>query len=195
MGTSKVDFLATEKRCLRASRLIQSLDPLVMPWVLSQARSLGAFLRLMRRKRDIAERFPEVWHTQSAAQVAMGHLLVYPKRIRRLLHALRAQLGEEQARSLEGFIEVPWRYCPFLVLKNPEPDFFTIQDINSGRKRLLFSPAVRETTRTGVELFLTLLFDNGSCLQAYGPLHYYRGYQPIDFHYFARQRSPGGLWR
>jgi hypothetical protein len=190
MGTSKVDFPATEKQCLRASRLIQSLDPLVMPWVLSQAWSLGAFLRLMRRKRDIAERFPETWHTQSAAQVAMGHLLAHPERVRRLLRALRAQLSEEQVRFLKVFIEVPWRYSPFLVLKNPAPDFFTIQDVDSGRKRLLYSPAVRETARTGVELFLSLLFDNGSCLQAYGPLHYYRGYKPIDFHYFARQLSP-----
>jgi hypothetical protein len=74
--------------------------------------------------------------------------------------------------------------------ENPAPDFFTIQKASTGRERLLYSPAVRESTRTGVNLFLSLVFDNGLCIQTYGPVHYYLGYQPFDFHYFARQLSP-----
>ena len=190
MGTSKVDFQAAERQCRRASRLLKSLDPLVMPWVLSQEWALGAFLRLMRRKREIAERFPEDWHTQSAAQVAAGQLFIHPARIRKLQRALRAQLSEEQAEFLEGFVEASWYYCPFAVQENPAADLFTILEAGTGRERLLYSPAVRESLRTGVNLFLSLLFDNGLCLQTYGPLHYYRGYQPFDFHYFARQLSP-----
>ena len=190
MATIKVDFQAAKRQCRRTSRLLKSLDPIVMPWVVSQRWALGAFLRLMRRKREIAERFPEDWHTQAVAQVAAGQLFTHPARIRKMLRALRAQLSEEEAEFLEGFVEAPWYYCPFVVQENPAPDLFTIQDAGSGRKRLLYSPAVRESIRTGVKLFLSLVFDNGLCLQTYGPVHYYRGYQPFDFHYFARQLCP-----
>ena len=190
MGSSKVDFQIAETQCRRVSRLLKSLDALVMPWVLSQEWSLGAFLRLMKRKREIAERFPEDWHTQSAAQVAAGQLYIHPARIRKLLRALRAQLSDEQAEFLEGFAEASWYYCLFAVQENPAADFFTIQEAGTGRERLLYSPAVRESTRTGVKLFLSLVFHNGLCLQTYGPVHYFRGYQPFDFHYFARQLAP-----
>ncbi len=188
--SSKVDFQIAETQCRRASRLLKSLDALVMPWLLSQEWSLGVFLRLMKRKRDIAERFPEDWHTQSAAQVAAGQLYSHPARIRKLLRARRAQLSEEQAEFLKGFVEASWYYCPFVVQESPAADFFTIQEAGTGRERLLYSPSVRESTRTGVNLFLSLVFHNGICLQTYGPVHYYRGYQPFDFHYFARQLAP-----
>jgi hypothetical protein len=190
MATSKVDFQAAERRCRHTSRLLKSLDAIVMPWALSQDWALGSFLRLMKRKRDIAEWFPEDWHIQTAAQVAAGQLFGHPARVRKLLGALRAQMSEEEAEFLEGFVEEPWYYCPFVVQENPAADFFTVQEIETGRERLLYSPAVRETTRTGVKLFLSLMYENGLCIQAYGPLHYYRGYQPFDFHYFARQLSP-----
>jgi transcriptional regulator with XRE-family HTH domain len=188
--SSKLDFQMAETQCRRASRLLKSLDALVMPWVLSQEWSLGAFLRLMKRKRDIADRFPEDWRTQSAAQVAAGQLYIHPARIRKLLRALRPQLSEEQAEFLKEFVEASWYYTPFAVQESPAADFFSIQEAGTGRERLLYSPAVRESTRTGVNLFLSLVFHNGICLQTYGPVHYYRGYQPFDFHYFARQLAP-----
>jgi hypothetical protein len=190
MATGKVDFQAAERRCQRTSRLLKSLDSIIMPWVVSQEWALGAFFRLMKRKRDIAERFPADWRTQTTAQVSAGQLFGHPARVRRLLRALRAQLSEEQAELLEEFVEAPWYYCPFAVQENPAPDFFIIQDAGTGGERLLYSPAVRETSRTGVRLFLSLMFENGLCLQTYGPLHYYRGYQPFDLHYFARQLCP-----
>jgi hypothetical protein len=190
MATGKLDFEAVERQCRRASRLLESLDPIVMPWVLSKEWSLGAFLRLLRRKRQVAERFPEEWHTHTAAQVAAGQLFTHPGRIQKMLRALRAQFTEEQLQFLGGFLDKPWFYAPFVVQGNPAPGFFTILDVATGGKRLLYSPAVRETSRTGVSLFLSLLFDNGSCFQLYGPAHYFRGFQPSDFRYFARQLSP-----
>jgi hypothetical protein len=190
MDRSKTDFDATEKRCRRTSRLLESLDAAVMPWVVSQKGALAAYRRAMNRKREISSKFPENWHTQTAAQVAAGEVFTHPARIRKLLRALRAQLSAEQAELLEGFAEAPWYYCPFEVREKPAPDFFTIQEAGTGRQRLLYSPAVRDANQTGVRLFLSLMLDNGLCLQTYGPVHFYRGYQPFDFHYFARHLSP-----
>jgi 23S rRNA U2552 (ribose-2'-O)-methylase RlmE/FtsJ len=36
----------------------------------------------------------------------------------------------------------------------------------------LFSPGVRDLERTGARLFLCLLFNNGSCLQSFGLIHF-----------------------
>jgi len=180
-------FLET---CKRTSRVLESIEDPVLTWAVRQEKVLGAYNNFLRKKKTLVDKLPERWHDMTAAQVAGGQVFVHPGRTRKFLHKCRDKLRSEEKELLRQFIENPWFYS-VLVLEEPlEMDFFTVVDVETRDKLLLHSPAVRNISRSGARLYLTLLFHNGDCYQTFGPLHYYRGFQPYDFEYFAKQLSP-----
>jgi hypothetical protein len=184
------DFESLERLCNETSATLESIEEPALSWAVYQQKLLGRYQSLMRRKRKLLERFPEDWEAMALNEAAASQVFAYPGRIRKFARFFAEELKEEQAELLRRFEQTPWFYCLFSVGRELGGAFFEIEDLEHSTQRLLFSPGVRELVRSGVPLFLCLMFDNGSCLQTAGLIHYYRGYQPFDFHYFAKLLQP-----
>ena len=180
-------FLET---CKKTSRVLESIESPVLTWAVRKEKALGAYNNFLRKKKTLADKLSERWHDMTAGQVAGGQVFVHPGRARKFLRNFRDELRSEQKELLRHFIENPWFYGVLVLEETLEMDFFTVVDAETGDKLLLHSPAVRDISRSGARLYLTLLLHNGNCYQTFGPLHYYRGFQPYDFEYFAKQISP-----
>jgi hypothetical protein len=185
-----MDLQAIEQHCHQTSSLLDSVEKPALGWAVFQEKLLGTYQNLMRRKRELLEKFPERWQGLAAGEAAASQLFIYPARIRRLLRSSAGEFSEEQTALLQRFAQTPWFYCLFDIRVRHGGAFYTIHDLEQDTERLLFSPGVRDLERTGVRLFLCLLFDNGECLQSFGLVHYYRGFQPYDFRYFAKLLQP-----
>jgi hypothetical protein len=185
-----MDLQAIEQHCHQTSSLLDSVEKPALSWAVFQEKLLGTYQNLMRRKRELLEKFPEHWQGLAAGEAAASQLFIYPARIRRLLRSSAGEFSEEQTALLQRFAQTPWFYCLFDIRGRHGGAFYTIHDLEQDTERLLFSPGVRDLERSGVGLFLCLLFDNGECLQSFGLVHYYRGFQPYDLRYFAKMLQP-----
>jgi hypothetical protein len=190
MKPSKTDLKSLLQTCERTSRNLASIEEELLRWAVHREKLLGAYNGYLRKKRLLAEKLPEDWHDMTASQVAAGMVLVHPNRIRKFLRNHRDMLKAEQAELLQHFTQEPWFFTAFMLKEVLEMDFFIVEDVETGSELLLHSPAVGNLYRRGARLYLTLFFHNGECYQTFGPLHYYRGFQPYDFEYFSRQLSP-----
>jgi hypothetical protein len=65
-----------------------------------------------------------------------------------------------------------------------------VTDHADGKKLLVYSPAFGQLLRERAESYLSFLYTNGVCLQAFGLMHYFRAFPAMDFHYFARLLRP-----
>lgn len=186
----KSDLKAILETCNETSKVLGSVEEDVVMWAVHKEKVLSAYNRLLRKKSALVEKFPERWLGMTASQVAAGQVFTHPKRTRKYLHNFRDELRPEEVALLQYFIQEPWFYSVLILEDILEMDFFTVVDVENRDRYLLYSQSVREVSRTGARLYLTLLFYNGECYQTFGPLHYYRGFQPYDFEYFAKLLSP-----
>jgi hypothetical protein len=190
MSLRKNDLKAYLETCEETSRVLASVEEDVLQWAVYREKVLSSFNNRMRKKRKLTENFPENWQGMTISQVAAGQVFVYPWRARKLLRTFRENLRIEQRSLIQHFIEKPWLYGVHLLKEELEMGFFTVTDVATADELLLYSPGVRNIFRTGTRLFLILLFYNGDCYQTFGPIHYYRGFQPYDFDYFAKHLTP-----
>jgi hypothetical protein len=151
----------------------------------------------LRRTGEKAGHFSQEWIGQTADQIAAGIILRDPAQIGRFLGSHGRELSGESARFLRQLMDRPAFFSAFSA-KTLEEDFFEILDYSSRTREVLCSSALGELYRQRAESYITLLFSNGVCLQALGPMHYYRGFENIDFHYCAKMLRPysyaaGGL--
>ena len=64
-----------------------------------------------------------------------------------------------------------------------------MKDISTGENFLLYSPGIAETEKQqgSMSLYFLLIGFNGECWQTYGTLDSFKGIQPFDILYFAKQ--------
>jgi hypothetical protein len=73
-----------------------------------------------------------------------------------------------------------------------------MKDAISGETFLLYSPGIFQTnTEAGdvIKFWFLLIGFNGECWQTFGPLVYFRGIQPFDLFFFAKQIKPEILFQ
>jgi len=190
MKISKTALKSIRNLCGKTSDVLASVEEQVLLWSVRKEKVLGAYNSFMRKKRSLSGELPERWHNMSSSQAAAGKVFCYPARLRKFLHGSRDLLNAEQKQLLQEYIEEPWTYCAGFLKEALENDFYVLVDTENGEEMLLYSPAIQNLYRSGARMYLMLLFFNGQCWQTFGPIHYYRGFQPYDFHYFAKQLSP-----
>ena len=85
----------------------------------------------------------------------------------------------------------PWRFSFSVIKEKPAADFYTMEDVLSGERFLLYSQGI-STILGSVNpvLWFNLIGFNGSCWQSYGPLVYYNGFEPGDLWFFATELDP-----
>ncbi len=104
--------------------------------------------------------------------------------------ALGRFAGEERDYLLQQH-KLPWRFCFSVIVDEPAADFYTMEDVFTGKRYMLYSPAVSERVSVNPVLWFNLIGFNGFCWQSYGPVVYYNGFEAGDIWFFATELNPG----
>jgi hypothetical protein len=176
--------------CGGVSALLEQILPVLLPWSVEESDLEKGFSAAMRKASGKEGRFPQEWIKATAPQLAAGSVLRDPARIRRFLDSGGGKLSPNSLHFLQGVIDRPAFFTSFTVTAPLEDNLHEIEDHAGGERRVLYSTALAQMSGLGAQSHLTLLFDNGSCLQSIGPMHYYRGLEGTDFHYYARLLRP-----
>ena len=144
----------------------------------------------MRRLRSVADDLPDWWHTAAEEQVQAAAVMRRAQHVRKFRSQTGDLLSADERHLLRHFGMHPWFWSLLSVTEPVRGDFHRVADHLSGRELLMYSPALTTTFREGARLVLTVSFWNGVCCQTYGPLHYFRGYEPFDFIYLAKSLLP-----
>lgn len=76
-------------------------------------------------------------------------------------------------------------------MDEPAEDFYTMEDVFTGKRYLLFSPGVSNILVSFKPvLWFNLLGFNGFCWQSFGPVVYYNGFEAGDIWFFATELNP-----
>ena len=172
--------------CRKTSILLDELQPTLIPWAMKDGTVLRLFESAVARTKKSGKKFPQIWIEMTATQVAAGSVLREPARIERYLGSDGRQLTPEAAQFLRSLMEHPAFFTAFGVEEALGEDLFRIRDFSTNGTELLCSSAMGDLFKQKAPSYMTLLFSNGACLQALGPMHYYLGFQSFDFHYYAK---------
>jgi hypothetical protein len=173
------------EKCRQTSILLQEVQPALIPWAVEKGSLEQRFIDALSKIKEQARKFPGGWVPLTAGQLAACWAFRDPARIEEYHAGHGRSLSSGAAALFHLLEEQPAFFTAFGVEKALGDDLFEIRDYSSGKSRMLFSPALGERVRNEAESYQTLLFSNGLCLQAIGPLHYYRGLASADFHYYA----------
>jgi len=112
--------------------------------------------------------------------------------------------AEIQKRSAEELvyyqfqIEHPWRFAFCTMEDYLLHDIYEMKDAVSGETFKVYSPGISRTNTEGggtIRFWFLLIGFNGECWQTYGPLAYFKGIQPFDLFFFAKQIKPDILFQ
>jgi hypothetical protein len=173
------------EKCRQTSILLQEIQPALIPWAVEKGNLEQRFIVALSKIKEQAPKFPGGWVPMTAGQLAACWTLRDPPRVEEYLAGHGRSLSSGAGALLHLLEEQPAFFTAFGVEKVLGDDLFEIRDYSSGKSRLLCSSALGESVMDKAESYQTLLFFNGLCLQAIGPLHYYRGLASTDFHYYA----------
>ncbi len=104
--------------------------------------------------------------------------------------ALDRFTGEDRDYLLQQH-KLPWRFMFSVIVDEPAADFYTMEDVFTGKQYLLFSPGVsRVQDSASPLLWFNLIGFNGFCWQSYGPVVYYNSFDVDDIWFFATELNP-----
>ncbi|MEA3460275.1 MAG: hypothetical protein U9R49_00260 [Bacteroidota bacterium] len=87
--------------------------------------------------------------------------------------------------------KLPWRFLFSTIVDSPAEDFYTMEDVFTGKMYLLFSPGVsRIRIAASPVLWFNLIGFNGFCWQSFGPVAYYKSFVADDIFFFATELNP-----
>jgi hypothetical protein len=184
------DFDATLAVCKRTYDLIDEIEDTLIPWALSSSGAKRALRDALRTLGERREKLTSEWLGGTTAQLAVASVLRNQRESSRYLGSFRRQLSREAVDLLETIGSRPAFFAVFAPHRDHGGGLLEVTDHADGRKLLVYSPAFGQLLREHAESYLSLLFNNGACLLAFGLMHYFRAFPAMDFHYFARLLRP-----
>ena len=184
------DLGATLAVCKRTYDLIDEIEDTLVPWALDSSRAKRALRDALRPLGEGRDKLTSEWLGGTTAQLAVASLLRSPRETSRYLGSFRRQLSREAVDLLETIGSRPAFFAAFAPHRDHGGGLLEVTDHAEGKKLLVYSPALGQLLREHAESYLSLLYTNGTCLQAFGPMHYFRAFLAMDFHYFARLLRP-----
>ncbi len=101
--------------------------------------------------------------------------------------AIKRRPAEEQA-FLQHQMNNPWRFSFSKIIDSPAHDFYTMEDVFTGERFLLYSRNITVTLReTPVMLWFNLIAYNCACWQSYGPIVGYTSFDDDDIFFFGTE--------
>ncbi len=109
-----------------------------------------------------------------------------------LKHPALGRFKGEEWDYLVQQLKLPWRFCFSVIVDEPAPDFYAMEDVFTGKRYMLYSPGV-STVRVSANpvLWFNLIGFNAYCWQSYGPVVYYNGFEAGDIWFYATELNPG----
>jgi hypothetical protein len=167
------------------------IDDFLIPYA-DEKEGLGSKIaQQLKNYRKVINRMPKGWLEWLLPQL-IAHRL-FKKNGLAGTYILKEELQRRSPEEREYFqfqIDHPWRFTYCSIENHVSKDFFEMKDAITEEKFLLYSQGVSEILEeTGgtVSLWFFLMGSNGECFQTYGTIIYYKGIQPFDLFYFAKQ--------
>jgi hypothetical protein len=108
-----------------------------------------------------------------------------------LKHPALGRFKGEERDYLEQAAKIPWRFTFSVIVDEPAADFYTMQDVFTGKKVQLYSPTISDIKETSnPTLWFNLIGFNGFCWQSYGPVVYYQSFEAGDIYFYATELNP-----
>ena len=184
---TKSEIEAIRKRCSEVSAMLEGCEDALHEWGDGREKLAKRFVERMTLYRKVSCEMPKDWIRYACAQYVFGKL--FCPQSRKVARFLKSDFGRSLPPAIPAQVRtlsrLPWFYGLFSVTEVAEGNLMRIKEWILGKEFLLESDGTMTAHARGMNLFMTLLFDNGCCLQSYGLLHYYRGYSPVDFAYLA----------
>jgi hypothetical protein len=178
------------ERCRRASAAIEECGQALAAFGMADPMLPERLRAAAANVKEIAGKVPREWMPANAGQLATACVLCDPDAIGAFIDAAGSSLSPEALELLRTVQRKPAFFTAFEREQPLGEDLFRVRDISGGRPLVIESPSLAVLTRNPSPLYFTLLFSNGECLQALGPLHYLRGIIPSDLHCYASLVRP-----
>lgn len=108
-----------------------------------------------------------------------------------LKHTEIKKLPENQYKKLQAQEAYPFRFSFSIILNNPSPDFYEMEDVFTGEQYLLHSPGTTRTLTTqNPTLWFYLIGFNGECFETFGLITGFNGFSEDDIFFFATELNP-----
>lgn len=189
------DFNKIRYSCERSSAISNSfVDKFLLYLCAAEEGFDKKFDMMLADYFQIIQKMPEDWPSWLKSQYIAFQLFRQDGLARKYLNHF--QVRRRSAKELDYLkfqIEHPWHFVFCFIEENPKDCFFEMRDILTGEKFLLYSPGIAdiEEEQGSMGLYFILIGFNGHCWQSYGLNSYFRGIQPFDILYFAKQLQPG----
>ena len=194
-----INYLEIKQFCeanTNVSKLL--IDDFLIPFIGEREGWHEKIARQLLPFKSVLRKMPEDWAGWLYCQIA-GHKLFKKNgiatRYKENIEILKRTRLEKEFIDLQ--IKNPWQFSYCRIKTNPFKDFYLMQDVLSDKSILLYSPAISSIMdKIGMEplLWFMLIGFNGECYQTYGPIEYFKGFQPFDIIFFAKKLKPDLLF-
>ncbi len=187
------DFEAIRKVCETNSSISKTvIDDFLLYHAAAKYRLDRTMTEAFAAYRHVTNEFEKEWVNRLKAQYLAHQIFRSGGLIRKMLpHAELKKFSQTETEFLEHQARQPWRFCFSIIIENPSPNFYGMEDILTGERFLLYSPGTSEYLREGpVSLWFNLLSFNGACCQSFGPIGAYKSFEPDDIFFFATELDP-----
>jgi len=187
-----IDYQKIKAVCDNNTRISKSLVDEFLLYFIAQKEGLeGIIIRQLNNYQKIIAKMPKEWAGMLMSQL-IAHRIFKKNGLagEYLNHAWVQMRKPEDLEYLRFQIEHPWRFSYCSIQSNVAENIYEMKDVLSDEIFLLYSPGLANTIRdfgSAPHLWFLLIGFNGECYQTYGTLEYFKGIQPFDLLFFAKQ--------
>ncbi|HUW41402.1 MAG TPA: hypothetical protein VMV90_10345 [Rectinemataceae bacterium] len=142
----------------------------------------------LRRHEELLQKVPTEFPGMVVGALIMRLVLGSEGALRRFL--VKSSYSPHDEQAFASITARAWRFSFFQTEKRIAEGFFTIQELDGERDVILLSNSVEDRNRENSTFFLSGLFDNGECVQTFGPVLQMDAFSPADIESFARLAAP-----
>jgi hypothetical protein len=194
------DFQKIKATCDSDTRISKSFVDEFLIYFIARSENLeDRISRQLGNFRNVIAKMPEGWIRMLMSQL-VGHR-TFKKGGLAAKYANHGELKKRSREELDYFqfkIDHPWRFSFCTMEEYLLHDFYRMKDAVSGETLLLYSPGITKTIEdvgSALKFWFLLIGFNGECWQTFGPLAYFKGIQPFDLFFFAKQLQPAILFQ
>lgn len=188
------DFNRIRYKCERSVAISDKfVDKFLLPFCDAEEGLNKKFAAMLSGYLNIIQKMPENWPLCLTAQyIAFRLFRSGGLALKYYNHLQVRRRSEKELDYLKFQVEHPWRFGFCFITQIRKGCFFEMKDVLTGEEFLLFSPSIAEIEeqKGPMSLYFLLIGFNGECWQTYGVNNYFKGIQPLDLLYFAKQLRP-----
>jgi hypothetical protein len=183
----KMNFDSLEAWCKTCSKEYDYLEQAVYDYAIRE-RLDRPFRAELRRHEELLRKVPDKFADLIVGALVMHLVLGSENSLRRFL--AKSAYSPRDERAFASITAKAWRFSFFQTEERIAEGFFPIQEMGGERDVLLYSNAVDKRNGANSTFFLSGLFDDGECVQTFGPVLQMDAFVPEDIESFARLAAP-----